>query len=222
MKRQILVIGLGQFGMALARAVSDRGHEVLAVDRNAERVQEASTFVDQAVALDATDEHALARLAPERRDVVVSAIGDEGREAAIIVTALCRQMGARHVVARATDSVMERILTLVGAHEVVNPEKAYGQRLAGRLLFTGVIEETPLGPGLAVAEFVAPGAIVGRSLAQLELPRRFAVTVVAVRRQNETGADVIMPDAATFVAAGDVLVVVGKAGAAQELVERLG
>jgi trk system potassium uptake protein TrkA len=90
--------------------------EVMAIDEDEERVREASSFAASAVAFDATDEASLARAAPERRDLSVCAIGDEGREASIICTALLRQMGSPLVVASPPMYVHERILRLVGAH----------------------------------------------------------------------------------------------------------
>ncbi|MBC7172273.1 MAG: TrkA family potassium uptake protein, partial [Polyangiaceae bacterium] len=129
MARQAIVIGLGQFGMAVARALSERRVEVLAIDLSEDRVRAVAPFVAEAAAFDATNEEALARTSPERRDLCVCAIGDESRESSIICTAMLRQMGAPRIVARANDPMHERILGLVGAHRVVNPEREYGQRI---------------------------------------------------------------------------------------------
>ena len=88
MSKQIMIIGLGQFGMSLARTLAERGAEVLAVDISQEKVDAASEFVSRAVAVDATDENALAGLLPAERDAVVCAMGDSSKDAAIICTAL--------------------------------------------------------------------------------------------------------------------------------------
>lgn len=205
MARQALIVGLGKFGLSLARALKEYDVEVLAVDRRSELVQEAADIVDQALCLDSTDEDALARTAPERRDVVVCAIGDESRDASILTTALLKQMGAKQLIARASDPLHARILRLVGADEVVDPETAFGRRLAPQLAVEGVLGEYPLGEGLVVAELRTPDALVGRSLRELELPKRRRVTVVALRR---TGESQLIPDPDTPLATGDVLVVV--------------
>ena len=76
MANQILIIGLGQFGLSLSRTLAERGAEVLAVDQDRKRVDEAANFVTEAIAMDATDETELARLNPGQRDVAVCAIGD--------------------------------------------------------------------------------------------------------------------------------------------------
>ncbi len=217
MIKQALVVGLGQFGMSLARALAARGVEVFGVDLREERLREAAAFAEETAAFDATNSDALGRTSPDRRDVCVCAIGDESKEASIICTALLRQMGAKHVVARANDDVHARILNLVGAHEVVNPERDFGERFATRLVHERVLGELPLGDDLIVTEFRPPQAFVGRSLKQLQLPRKHAVTVVAVRSK---GQDVVLvPDPERPLQADDVLLVVSKAGVVSSLME---
>ena len=108
MTKQIMIIGLGQFGMALAQALSERGVEVLAVDVLREKVDIASEFVTHAVAVDATDETALAKLIPAERDSVICAMGASSKESAIICTALLRQMGCKHIVSRASSATYRR------------------------------------------------------------------------------------------------------------------
>lgn len=212
MSKQALVIGLGQFGLSLCRALTRRGVEVTAVDSNPQRVQQVAHLVEHAVAFDATNEQELARLEPGRRDYAICAIGDESRDASIICTTLLRQMGVPRVLARATEPVHERILGLVGAHEVVNPERAFGERLAARLVHTNVIEQIPLGDHLAITEVGIPMPFVGRTLVELDLRRRFEVNVVAIRRTGENGGHkVVVPRGDVPLEAEDVLILVGGA-----------
>lgn len=218
MIKQALVVGLGQFGMSLARALAARGVEVLAVDLRDERLRSAAAFAAETAAFDATDGEALARTSPERRDVCVCAIGDEAKEASIICTALLRQMGAKHVVARANDDVHARILNLVGAHEVVNPERDFGERFATRLVYDRVIGELPLGEDLLVTEFRPPEAFVGRTLKELQLPRKYAITVVALRSKGQE--IVLAPDPNRPLEADDVLLVVSKEGVVGRLMQK--
>jgi trk system potassium uptake protein TrkA len=218
MKKQAVVVGLGQFGMSVARTLAERGVEVLAVDIREERVRVAASFAAEAACFDATDTNALARTSPEQREVCLCAIGDDSREASIICTALLRQMGAKRIIARANDTLHARILRLVGAHLVVNPEQEFGQRFASLILYEGIMGELPLGEDLLITEFRPPAAFVSYSLADLELPRRFGITVVAIRRA-EKGA-VLLPDPQEPLQADDVLVVVSKVGAVARLIER--
>jgi len=217
-KKQALVIGLGQFGLAVARALSGRQAEVLAGDIDEERVRTASLFVTEAACFDATDEAALARTSPERRDVCICAIGDEAKEASILCTALLKQQGARRVIARSNDDLHARILTLVGADQVVNPEREFGERFANQILHVGIRGELPLGDGLLISEVAVPPSFVGPTLGELQLPRRFGVTVVAIRKR--ASGTVVMPRADLAFEAGDVMVVVAGEQVVTRMLER--
>jgi len=219
MSRQTIVVGLGQFGMALARSLTDNGVEVLAIDRREDRVERAAEFVADAVCLDATEEGALEQVRPSERDIGICAIGDESRDASIVVTALLRQLGTPRVVARATDQVHDRILRLVGAQEVINPEEAFGARYATHLVYASIRDEIRLGEQLVLSELEPPEALIGRTLAELELPRRHGVTVVAIRRPDEGQVD--LPAADRRIREGELLVVVSRPGVVRDMVEAL-
>ena len=212
-------MGLGQLGMALARALASKGEDVLAVDIREDLVQQASGFAAEALVMDATDEAELARLRPASRDLCVCAIGEEGREASIIVTAMLSQMGAVHLLARASDEIHERILHLVGAHEVINAERILGERLADRLSVRGLLDEVPLGDDLMITELRAPPALRGRTLSELRIPRSLHLTLLAIRRRSKHGSTIHLPDAGVRIEASDVLVVVGPEGSARRFLE---
>lgn len=219
MKRQAIVVGLGQFGMAVAKALSDKNVEVFAVDIDDSKVQAAAHFVAEAATLDAMNEEALAQTAPDRRDLCLCAIGDEAKDASIICTALLCQLGAKRVVARANDGLHARILKLVGATAIVNPEREFGERFANRLLHDDIQGDMPLGLGLWVTQLTCPTAFVGKQLRDLQLPTRFGLTLVALRRVGST--EVVMPSADLVTKEGDVLILVAREGAVTGMMERL-
>lgn len=220
--KQALIVGLGMFGMSLARELADRKVEVILVDKSPDLVQVASEFAIEALALDATDESSLAELRPERRDVCICAIGEDSRDASILCTALLRQLGSRHLVARGFDVLHTRILRMVGANEVVNPEQAFGVRLATRLAFRGVLDQVPLGHGLDISELAMPRAFVGKTLRDLQLPKRYGIFAVAVRSPGEEErGDLRMPDPDEVLEGRDVLVLAGRRGSVEEMLEKV-
>lgn len=221
MAKQALVLGLGQFGMPLARALTSRGVEVLAVDKDPKVIQQAAEFAAEAVSFDTTDEAALARTSPKDRDVAVVAIGQEARDSSIVTCALLKQQGAPLIVARANDPIHERILYLVGAHEVVNPEQAFGERLANRLAYRGVIDQLPLGEDLMLTELETPARLVGRTLSETALPRRFGVTVVGIRTTEDGKSRVAPPDPRSPLAEDDILIVAASPHAIEKMLEQL-
>ncbi|QQR90508.1 MAG: TrkA family potassium uptake protein [Myxococcales bacterium] len=207
MKKQALIIGLGQFGMAAAKSLSELGVEVLAVDKSQRRVSIAAEFVTEAVRFDATDEQALLKTAPKNRDVCICAIGDESRESSILCTALLRQMGAKKVFARGNDPLHERILRSIGAHEVINPEAEFGSRIAAHLVYEDVVGIVTMGRGMAFGELHLPPSFEGKTLIDLALPRRFGVTVAAIERQGKT---TVAPNPQMPLEKDDVLVVISQ------------
>ncbi len=217
MAQQILIIGLGRFGMSLARTLSEKGAEVLAVDTRKSLVEEASAFVAEALVANAADENELARLGPEKRDAVVCAIGDDSKESSIICTALLRQMGVPFVVSRADDKMHQRILQLVGAHMIINPEQEFGQRFANRLLYRHIIAETSIGDDLHLTEILVQPSMVGQNLITLALPKRFGVMVAAIRRGSPGRLVQPIPDQP--LQEGDKLVIVSTEAAIPKLME---
>jgi trk system potassium uptake protein TrkA len=218
-QRQVLIVGLGQFGMSLARALTSRGVSVLGVDENQELVDEAATFIHEAACFDAAKEDALRHAVPADRDVCVCAIGEEAREAAIMVTALLKQMGAKHIVARCASDVTARILKLVGADETVNPERAFGERFANRLFFENIVDEVALGEDLVISEIHPPKAFVGRTLNELGVLKRFDLNVVAIRQARGRASSSVKPDLDRPLEPEDILVLVARQGAVGRLLE---
>lgn len=142
MKEQILIIGLGQFGMSLARNLSEKDFDVIAADINQKLVSDASNFVTDAICLDATDEISLSKLSPKDRDIVVCTIG--AKEPSILAVALLKQMGCENIIARASETIHARILKAIGAKRVINPEHEYGKKYANKILMKSIfVENTP-------------------------------------------------------------------------------
>ena len=182
MSTQVLIIGLGQFGMSLARTLSEKGAEVIAADSNKELVEEAASFLDDAICLDATDETAMARLCPKERDVVICAIG--AREPSILTTAILKQMGCENIIARATDKIHERILKAVGAKNVINPDAEYGKKFAYKILFQNIINDET-SENIQLLEINVQPFMEGKNLIELALPNKYGIIVAAIKKGNK-------------------------------------
>lgn len=182
MSTQVLIIGLGQFGMSLARTLSEKGAEVIAADSDKELVEEAASFLDDAICLDATDETAMARLCPKERDVVICAIG--AREPSILTTAILKQMGCENIIARATDKIHERILKAVGAKNVINPDAEYGKKFAYKILFQNIINDET-SENIQFLEINVQPFMEGKNLIELALPNKYGIIVAAIKKGNK-------------------------------------
>jgi len=204
------VIGLGRFGSRLASTLAASGNEVVAVDLDPHLIEEIRDRVTHAIAMDATDRRALQAQGIDKADAVIVSIGNDF-EATTLTTVTLKQMGAKRVIARAASRMAARVLSLVGADEVVNPEDEAADRWAHRLLNPQFINQIEFHDEHSIVEVRAPGSWVGKTLVELELRQRMKVHVVAIRRRGADGQERIeLPGPQAPLAAEDVLILMGK------------
>ena len=170
--KQILIIGLGQFGMSLARNLYEKGFQVIAVDIDQKLVNEASNFASDAICLDAVDETSLSRLSPKDRDLIICSIGS--RESSILTVALLKQMGCDNIIARASETIHARILKAIGAKKVINPENEYGKKFANKILMKNMFFDNN-SDEFNLMEIPVKSFIIDENLIELQLPDNFKV-----------------------------------------------
>lgn len=209
------VIGLGDFGRAAAIGLARAGMDVIAVDRNMDRLNLVKDEVALAVRTDATHRDALEAQQIDRADVLVAAIG-QNFEAQVLVVVHARAMGIKRIVARALTEDHRRVLEAVGATEVFNPEEEAARTMVQRLTISDIRNYFELADGFSVVEVEAPAATVGRTLRELDLRQRFRVNLVAIKRlaAGPNGTRVLkefkaVPMPEDVVQAGDVLALAG-------------
>ena len=212
------VIGLGRFGSRLATLLAEAGAEVIAVDRRRELVERIRDKVTLAVSLDSTDEQALTAQGIDKVDVAVVGIGTAFEDNAL-TTAILKQIGVPRVISRATTNMRGRILTRIGADDIVNPERESADRWRNRLLAPSIMERIELAEGYSLTQIAAPESFAGKTLLQLDVRKKHKVNIVAIRRTvEETGDDgmkrtrqvvLSVPMADTAIESGDILLVIG-------------
>jgi len=208
MKRKnktFVVIGLGRFGYHVARTLAQGGAEVIACDVDEEKVREVSEYVSLAYVLDATDAKALKESGIANVDTAVVSIG-ENIEASILIVVQLKELGVKEVVAKAITPLHGKVLEKLGVDRVVYPEKEMAIRVAHSLLVGEFIEEIPIGEKHSLFELKAFDFMLGKTLRELDIRRRFGVSVLAIKRGenlivNPVGDEKVLP--------GDILVVLG-------------
>lgn len=214
-REQFLVVGLGRFGGALAEDLIAHGHEVLGVDASPKLVQSYAQKLTHVVEADSTDAEAMRQLGAGDFPVAVVAIGTEV-EASILTTSVLVDLGVPKIVAKAISEPHGKILSRVGAHRVVFPEHDMGLRVARSLAGRDVIDYMELDPGFVLLETKAPPELVGKTLAEAEVRRRFGLTVVSVKGAGKA-ATYATPE--TRVEEGDILVIAGETRRVEEFVQ---
>lgn len=200
----VVVIGLGRFGGSVAQSLYRLGHEVLGIDENLALVQRWSSRLTHVVQADATSNDALRELGIADFRHAVVGIGSE-LEASVLTVLALHEIGVGDIWAKATSEKHGRILERTGAHHVVYPEAAMGERVAH--LVTGkMIDFIEFDDGFAIVKTRAPIEAQNRTLADSGLRTKHGVTVVGIKRPRE---DFTYARPETLVQAGDLLIVSG-------------
>ncbi|MFZ5542227.1 MAG: potassium channel family protein [Pseudomonadota bacterium] len=211
----VVVIGLGRFGSGVARALSELGHDVLALDTSAEAVQAHSGVLGHVVQADATDMATLKQLGVGEFQHAVVSIG-QNLEASVLSILNLSQMGVKDIWAKANNAQHGRIAERVGAHHVVFPESDMGQRVAH--LVTGkMIDFIEFEDDFAIAKTRAPRETHDKPLSESAVRTRHGVTVVGIKRRHQ---DFIYARQDTVVQAGDLLIVAGPTRAIERFAAR--
>jgi len=201
------IIGLGSFGSNVAKTLYERGHEVLAIDKDKEKIDGAKDFTSHAVHTDSMDKKNLEALGVSEMDVVIVSLGHE-LEASVLTVLYLRELGVKRVIAKAQNEDHGKILAAIGATEVVYPEKEMAIRTALRLASPNVLDSLCLISGVSIQEIAPLERFIGRSLKDLDLRNRYGIQVMAVR-ELVPERTVYVPQADFVIKDSDILIVMG-------------
>lgn len=199
------VIGLGRFGAALVKTLSEAGKEVIAIDKNEERVREVRPYTDYAFVVDNLSETALKETGMQNCGTVTVCIGEQ-IDMSILTTMLVIKLGVPNVIAKATSEVHGEVLKRMGA-TVVYPEADMAVRIGRRLIFGNLLDYVALADGVEVRRIVAGGRVVGSSIQELDVRRVYGINIIAVERGDRTDVEFT---ASYRFAAGDTVTVIGQ------------
>ena len=189
----------------MATTLCKLGHEVLAMDISEDRVRDIADHVTAAVQINVTDERAMKQVGIRNFDCVIISVGEDIR-ASILATVLCKEMGAKHVVAKASDDMHAKILLKTGADSVVRPEHESGVRLARSLVSDSVIDYLDLSDEYSIHEMRIPRVWVDKSIMKIDVRRNYAISIIAIRRG---GRIIVAIDPEQPLKADDILVMIG-------------
>ncbi len=214
MRKQFAVIGLGRFGSSVAKRLSEMGHDVLALDNNKENVQQMSEFVTQAVQGNALDEDVLRELGLSNFDSVIVAIGEDV-QANIMVTVMLKELNVKHVVSKALNDLHGRVLSKVGADQVVFPERDMGVRLASNLVSSNVLDLIEVSEDFSIVEILAANSFIGKTLIKINLRAKYGINVIAIK---SGGCMNLNPAPEDLINKGDILIVTGSSRSIENLI----
>ena len=206
MSKQYAVIGIGKFGFSVATTLAQAGKEVLAVDKDADLVQEIADLVTYAARADITDSHVFASLGISNMDVVIVGIA-ENMEASILATLQAKEAGVPLVIAKGTSQMHASILKKVGADRVVMAESETGIRLGKNLLSGGFQDFFMLSDSFSMVELPIPDEWTGHDLEELKLRKKYGINVIAVKNGESVCVNVNPKET---LQPGEVLILAGE------------
>lgn len=205
--KSILLIGLGRFGKHIAQQLNELHHEVMAVDCDEEKVEEMLPYVTNAQIGDSTNAAFIKSLGIDNYDVCIVAIGNDF-QSSLETTSLLKESGARLVVARAGRDVQAKFLLRNGADEIVYPEKQVAKWTAIRYSADHILDYIELDDSHAIFEVSVPKSWLGKSIAQINIRRKYNINIMAFKKNGKMEAsvnpDMILTEEKSLLVVGEL------------------
>lgn len=200
------VIGLGRFGSALASTLAEEGKDVLALDRDENKIRQATEYASEAMVVHSLDKKTLEECGVQNCDTVIVCIGSE-IDTSILTTLNVISLGIPRVISKAVSYEQGLVLEKIGA-EVVYPEHDRAVRLAHQLVSSRILEYISLSDDIDISELKLTSRVHGKTVLEADLRKKFGVNIIALEHANGGGTTIeISPQ--TLLEEGDSLVVVG-------------
>lgn len=207
--KSYIVVGMGRFGSEVARRLCQLGCEVLAVDQDADLIQNVSNDVTHAVVADGRDIGVLRALGAGDFDCAVVAIGGSLADS-VLVTVNLKELGVPKIVCKAHDDTHRQVLKKLGADQIVIPEQEQAYRLARSLSSQNVLDYIELSEDYGIVDLPAPDSWVGKSLRELNVRAKLGVNILAVKDASTVN---VSPAADYVIRKGEVMVILGDTAA---------
>jgi trk system potassium uptake protein TrkA len=205
--RRFVVLGLGTFGSALAVRLTELGYRVTGVDSSEKQIQALQDQLYEAVVADVTDREALSQLLVSEAEAVFISLGEQ-IERSILAALHVRELGAENVIAKAVSTEHAKVLEKLGVQRVIIPEVEFARELAEKVSEPNVLERLHIDPQYSIIELEVPNSLIGKTLQEADLRRRFGVTVIGARDVLH-GTVQVVPGADYMLTDDKVLIIIG-------------
>lgn len=204
--KSVLLIGLGHFGRKVAEKLYELHHQVMAIDKDEERINEVLPLVTYAQIGDATNEAFLRTLGVKDYDVCFVAVGEDF-QSSLEITALLKELGAKKVVSRASREVHRKFLLANGADDVVYPEEQLADWTAIRHTTDCLLDYIALDSEYSIYDLSVPREWDGKTVGKLDIRKKYGLNLLAVR---ETGNPSMAVTGDTALRENQTILVLGK------------
>lgn len=183
-RKQILVIGLGIFGMNALKELSKYECDVLALDERASLVDEASEYVQNVAKVNAMDRESLEQLDIKDFDVAIVGIGHDF-EASTMICLLLKELGIPYIIAKSRDENHTKILKMLGVDKIIEPEKDMGIKIAKKIVYPNVIQSMELDSNHSIVDVFAPDKWIGKKIVDLNIRAKYNINLICIEKENQ-------------------------------------
>ena len=205
--KQFAIIGLGFFGKRMLEELVDTGCEIMIIDKDAEVIDRYKDKVAASYIADAISEEIIDKIVPSSIDAAIVDLGDN-LEVSILVTNYLKKLGVKRIIAKAESDQHTEILELVGATDIILPNREAARRVAPLLLSSILFSYMPISREFAIAEIQAPERYTGKTLIEVNLRQKHGLNVIALRKADAEEYSYFLPD--YKLQQDDMLLVAGK------------
>lgn len=188
-KKTILLIGLGRFGLHIAKKLNELGHEVMAVDVNEERINQAVPYVTDAQIGNSTNEEFLKSLGINNFDLCIVTISDDF-QSSLETTSLLKELGAKKVVSRAERDGQAKFLLRNGADEIVYPEKQLASWMAIKYSADHILDYIEIGNEHAIFEVSVPKDWIGKTIGEIDIRKKYGINILGIKDGKKLNVNV--------------------------------
>ena len=200
------VIGLGKFGLNIAKGLAEQGMDIIAVDNDPHKIQEISEYIEDAIVLDSTDIKALQEAGVVGLDTVIISIG-ENIEASILTLMALKELDNKNIIAKAITLTHGEILARLGAFKVIYPEREAARKLVENLVGNVVIDQVDFSSTIKLAKFLATQPLIGRLIKDIEMMFENEIHLIACKTRDVWKFDI---EKTYKIREGDMLAFIGK------------
>ncbi len=181
--KSVLLVGAGQFGVHLAKKLSELDNEIMVVDSNEERIDTILPYATSARIGDASSVEFLEALDVEDFDLCFVTIGDDFQDS-LETTSLLKELGAQRVISRASNDVHAKFLLRNGADAIIYPEKQVAEWAAIKCGSNHILDFMDLGNDCGLYEIEVPYEWVGKTLAGLDVRRKYNINILGTKENG--------------------------------------
>lgn len=206
--KNFAVVGLGSFGHFTARYLTERNQSVLGIDMDELQVEHIKAHIDKAVIADATNKEVLEQIGVQDMDAVIVSVGDK-IDMSILITLYLKELKVKNIIVKAITEDHGKILHIIGATEVIFPERDVAAKIAEQLANPNVIDTLSLGPDYSIMQLAPPEAFMHKSLQDLDIRKKYNVQVLAIKELVPENL-IVVPPADYIIKDSDTMLVVGR------------